>query len=106
MAGRRITGCRISLTQHTSLCLVSTWDIVKDNADGIDVFSYVDKDKFEKAKYSVRNTADMVKLFNDKFNYRYPWANYKQIIVKDFIYGGMENTSATVLNKGLTMTRK
>ena len=71
---------------------VGPWDIVKDNADGIDVLSYVDKDKFEKAKYSVRNTADMVKLFNDKFNYRYPWANYKQIIVKDFIYGGMENT--------------
>jgi aminopeptidase N len=28
--------------------------------------------------------------------YRYPWQVYKQVPVKDFLYAGMENTSATV----------
>ncbi|MCB0721622.1 MAG: M1 family metallopeptidase [Ignavibacteriae bacterium] len=78
---------------------VGEWDIVKDYADGLEVMSYVDKDRLSDGEYAVRNTAEMVKLFNDKFGYIYPWANYKQVIVKDFIYGGMENTTATVLNE-------
>lgn len=28
----------------------------------------------------------------------YPWQNYKQIPVKDFLYAGMENTSATIFS--------
>jgi hypothetical protein len=78
---------------------VGEWDIVKDEADGIEILTYVDKNKFETGKYSARNTAEMLRMFNHKFGYRYPWANYKQVIVSEYIHGGMENTSATVLNE-------
>lgn len=30
----------------------------------------------------------------------YPWQNYKQIPVRDFLYGGMENTTATIFSDG------
>lgn len=78
---------------------VGEWEIIQDEADGIEVLSYVDEDKLEMGEYAVRNTAEMMRFFNERFGYRYPWANYKQVIVKDFIYGGMENTTATVLNE-------
>ncbi|HLT24448.1 MAG TPA: M1 family aminopeptidase, partial [Ignavibacteria bacterium] len=78
---------------------VGEWEIIRDEADGIEVLSYVDKDKLEMGEYAVRNTAEMMRFFNERFGYKYPWANYKQVIVKDFIYGGMENTTATVLNE-------
>ena len=32
-----------------------------------------------------------------RLGYRYPWVKYDQIVVDDFMYGGMENTTATVL---------
>jgi aminopeptidase N len=31
----------------------------------------------------------------------YPWAKYAQVVVLDFIWGGMENTSATTLYEGV-----
>src|SRR5690606_19798883 len=78
---------------------VGEWDIVRDDADGIEIMTYVDKDRFDIGTYAARNTAEMLRMFNDKFGYRYPWANYKQVIVSEYIHGGMENTSATVLNE-------
>ena len=78
---------------------VGEWEIIKDEADGIEVLSYVDKSRYDVGKHAVRNTAEMLRMFNDKFGYPYPWANYKQVIVSEYIHGGMENTSATVLNE-------
>jgi aminopeptidase N len=43
-------------------------------------------------------TPDMVGFFAKKTGIDYPYAKYAQISVQNFIYGGMENTSATVMN--------
>jgi aminopeptidase N len=42
-------------------------------------------------------TKGMLDLFSDKLGVKYPWAQYAQTSVNDFIEGGMENTSATTL---------
>ncbi|MFM7613827.1 MAG: M1 family metallopeptidase, partial [Synechococcales cyanobacterium] len=39
----------------------------------------------------------MIEFFSTRFDYPYPFAKYAQICVDDFIFGGMENTSATIL---------
>ncbi len=41
------------------------------------------------------NTPRMVEVFEEKIGAPYPYARYSQIAVSDFIFGGMENTSAT-----------
>ena len=43
-------------------------------------------------------TPDMVDYFEKEIGIAYPYAKYAQISVQDYIYGGMENTSATVMN--------
>jgi len=78
---------------------VGEYNIIEDNWNGIPVQSFVYPDKQKEGQYSFRNTAEMVKAFSEKYGVVYPWAKYAQITVKDFIYGGMENTSATVLNE-------
>ena len=78
---------------------VGDFDIIEDNYEGIPIQSYVHKDKREAGEYSFRNTRDMMKMFSELFDYKYPWCKYGQIVVSDFIYGGMENTTATVLNE-------
>lgn len=78
------------------------FNVVHDKAGNLPVMSYVDRNiNTDDAKYTFRNTPEMVKVFNDKFKYYYPWNKYTQVMVEDFIYGGMENTTATVLNKRL-----
>ena len=37
----------------------------------------------------------MIELFNKKYGVDYPWEKYAQVMVDDFVAGGMENSSAT-----------
>ena len=41
------------------------------------------------------DTPAMLRFFTDKIGVPYPWPKYAQIAVSDFVFGGMENTSAT-----------
>ena len=85
---------------------VGDFDIIEDNYEGIPIQSYVHKDKREVGEYSFRNTRDMVRMFSELFDYKYPWCKYGQVVVSDFIYGGMENTTATVLNERSYYTKE
>jgi aminopeptidase N len=85
---------------------VGEFDIIEDYYEGIPIQSYVHKDKREVAEYSFRNTRDMVRMFSELFDYKYPWCKYGQVVVSDFIYGGMENTTATVLNERSYYTKE
>ncbi len=44
---------------------------------------------------SFGKTPKMVKFFSDRIGVPYPYAKYAQIAVFDFVFGGMENTTAT-----------
>src|SRR5690606_4330403 len=45
---------------------------------------------------SFGETVKMMAFFSEAFG-RYPWPKYDQIVVHEFVAGGMENTSATIL---------
>ena len=70
---------------------------IKDQFNGLPVLYYVPPGREEDARRSFANTPDMLKVFTDLIGVPYPWAKYAQITVADFIFGGMENTSATTL---------
>ncbi|EIA07567.1 M1 family metallopeptidase [Flavobacterium frigoris] len=52
-----------------------------------------DAGKFEP---TYRYSAQMFDFLEDEIGVKYPWQIYKQIPVRDFLYAGMENTSATL----------
>ena len=43
-------------------------------------------------------TPDMMAFFEKEIGIPYPFSKYAQIVVQDYIYGGMENSTATVMN--------
>ncbi len=43
------------------------------------------------------NTPAMISFLAGRFGVPYPWARYDQVVVHDFIFGGMENVAATTL---------
>lgn len=58
---------------------------------------YVYKSNAKYAKLSFEKTPDIMKFFSEKIGYKYPYDKYAQTIVEDFVYGGMENITATTL---------
>lgn len=50
-----------------------------------------------KVETTFSRTKEMLDAFSDALGVRYPWTQYAQTSVDDFVVGGMENTSATTL---------
>jgi aminopeptidase N len=57
----------------------------------------VPKGREEDAKRTFARTPDMVTYFSTLLGVPYPWNKYAQVVVSDFIFGGMENTTATTM---------
>jgi aminopeptidase N len=63
----------------------------------IPVAFYTPNSKIAEAPYSFTNTTDMLAFYEKETGVNYPWAKYYQVVVDDFVAGGMENTSITTL---------
>jgi len=70
---------------------------IRDEWQGKPVTYYVEKGYEEDARRSMGKTPQMIEFFSEKFGYPYPYPKYAQVCVDDFIFGGMENTSTTLL---------
>jgi aminopeptidase N len=57
----------------------------------------VPKGREEDSKRTFARTPDMVAYFSELTGVPYPWNKYAQVVVSDFIFGGMENTTATTM---------
>ncbi len=77
--------------------------VLKEKADGIPLEYYVYKNHIDDAKACYAHTIPIMKFFNEKIGFKYPWDKYAQVIVADFVAGGMENTSATTLMDRITV---
>lgn len=70
---------------------------IKDEWRGKPVNYYVEQGREADAKRSMGKTPRMVEFLSQKYGYDYPYPKYAQVCVDDFIFGGMENTSTTLL---------
>lgn len=70
---------------------------IQDEWNGKPVTYYVEKGREEDAKRSMGKTPRMIEFLSQKYGYPYPFPKYAQVCVDDFIFGGMENTSTTLL---------
>ncbi len=48
-------------------------------------------------------TEKMIEMLEDETGTPYPWGSYAQIMVQNFLYGAMENTSATIFGDFFTV---
>jgi aminopeptidase N len=58
---------------------------------------YYPKDSL-RVEPTYRYTKEIFDFMETEIGIAYPWQNYKQVPVRDFLYAGMENTSATVFS--------
>jgi aminopeptidase N len=72
----------------------------------VPVIYYVERGKEAAAERTLARTPEMLELFSKRFGLPYPYPRYAQVFVADFIFGGMENTSATTLTDSVLMDER
>ncbi len=78
--------------------------VIEDEWRDIEVNYYVEKEYAPHAKAIFGNTPEMLEFFSTRLDYPYPWNKYSQIVVRDYVSGAMENTTAVVFMEQLQMT--
>jgi aminopeptidase N len=63
---------------------------------GIPLEMYFYPEDSLKFEPTYRYTKQMFDFLEEEIGVPYPWQNYKQVPVKDFLYAGMENTTTTI----------
>ena len=67
---------------------------------------FVEEADLERGEITFKNTPAMIDLFEDVTGVAFPWAKYSQIVLRDFVFGGMENTSATSMTENILIDKK
>jgi aminopeptidase N len=73
------------------------YTVLRGTAESVPLEYYVYPWHVEDAKACFQETPAVLRFFNETIGVRYPWEKYAQVLIDNFIYGGMENTSATSL---------
>jgi len=79
---------------------------VSDAWKGLNVDYYVEPHYAPYAKEIFNHTPEMLSFFSDKLGIKYPWKKFAQIIVKKYVSGAMENTTAVVFGDFIQKTHR
>lgn len=66
---------------------------------GTNVELYYKPEDEDKVEPTYRYSKELFDFLEEEIGVAYPWAVYKQVPVRDFLYAGMENTSATFFSE-------
>ena len=104
--GTRTDSWRQEQPHSTYLTMLAVGDFVitKDHWRDKELSYYTEPEYASTAKMVFGKTPEMMEFFSNKLGIEYPWEKYSQIVVRDFVSGAMENTTATVFFEGLNMS--
>ncbi len=88
---------------YLTMLAAGRYAILKDRAGTVPLEYYVYPGDTADARICFSRTPDMVNWFSRKIGFAYPWEKYAQVLIADFIEGGMENASATSLMDEITV---
>jgi aminopeptidase N len=89
---------------YLAMMAIGEFAIVKDKWRGKEVNYYVEKEYEPYARAIFGNTPEMMEFFSTRLGVPYQWNKYSQIVVRDYVSGAMENTTATLHSEILQQT--
>lgn len=75
---------------------IGDFAVITDRWRDVPVNYLVEKNYAPYAKQIFGNTPEMMEFFSQKLQFDFPWQKYSQVVVRDYVSGAMENTTATV----------
>jgi len=70
---------------------------------GIPLEYYYSPENEDKVESTYHYTKQMFDFMEEETGVPYPWENYKQVPVRDFLYAGMENTTLTIFSEAFVV---
>lgn len=81
---------------YLTMLAIGKFEVLEDYWRDMKVFTFFPDGKIKQAKAVFGKTPKMIEFFSRILKYDYPWDKYYQVVVKDFVSGAMENTSASI----------
>ncbi len=78
---------------------IGEYAVVKDQWEGIPVDYYVEPEYEQDARAIFPHTPEMLSFFSKTLDFKYPWQKYAQVVVRDYVSGAMENTTAVIFGE-------
>ncbi|MCC6279138.1 MAG: DUF3458 domain-containing protein [Saprospiraceae bacterium] len=85
---------------------IGEYAVVKDKWRGIDVDYYVEPKYEPYARDIYPYTTEMLDFFSNKLGYAYPWSKFSQVVVRDYVSGAMENTTAVIFGEFMQKNKR
>lgn len=89
---------------YLTMIAAGVFEVVKDEWNGKEVSYYMEPTFAPHARMIFGKTPEMIAFYSKILDYPYPWDKYAQIVVRNFVSGAMENTSASVFFDRMNMT--
>jgi len=78
---------------------IGKFSIIKDSWHGKEVNYYVEPAYAPYARLMFQHTPEMIEYFSKRTGVSYPWNKYDQVVVRDYVSGAMENTTAALFGE-------
>jgi aminopeptidase N len=106
--GTRTDTWKMELPHSPYLFMMAVGDfkIYKDKWRNKEVSYYLEPKFAPYAKDIFGFTPEVMEFYSQKLGVDYPWNKYAQIVVRDYVSGAMENTSATLHGEQVQATRR
>jgi aminopeptidase N len=85
---------------------VGEYAVVREKWKTLDLAYYVEPAYRTSAQAIFAHTPEMLTFFSEKFGVEYPWQKYHQVIVRDYVSGAMENTTAVIFGDFVQRTKR
>ena len=97
--GTRTDHWKLSEPHSPYLAMMAVGDFQKVSDkpwNGKEISFYVEREYLPHAMGIFGDTREMIDFYSTRLGVAYPWPKYSQIVVRDYVSGAMENTSATL----------
>ena len=96
----------LSHAPYLAMMAVGDFNITTDKWRGIDVDYYLEDDFHKYARGIFGRTPEMMEHYSEILGVDYPWEKYAQVVVRDFVSGAMENTTAVIHGEFVQMDER
>jgi aminopeptidase N len=91
---------------YLAMMAIGRFTVVKDSWRDMEVNYYVEAEYESSARLVWGKTPEMLDFFSKKLGVDYPWSKYSQVVVRDFVSGAMENTTASTFFEQMNITER
>ncbi|HAS60227.1 MAG TPA: peptidase, partial [Algoriphagus sp.] len=97
---------RIPHAPYLAAIAIGDFGKVEAKHEDLPLAYYVEKGYEKGAEKVFAHTPEMMAFFEKKLGVKFPWPKYDQIVVRDFVSGAMENTTASIFMEELRLTER